>query len=72
MPVIKINLRYPLPCLFSIFNYDLDKVADDLKQQGDLIYQTMESQFRINWLAFYSDSDSGSDLALQSQCAYLR
>lgn len=31
MSVIKINLRYPLPCLFSIFNYDLDKAADDLK-----------------------------------------
>lgn len=34
--------------LFNIFNYDFDKVIDDIKQHGDQIYQMMESMFRID------------------------
>ena len=62
------------PVLFNIFNYDSDKVIDDVKQHGDLIYQMMKSVFRIDWQAFCTGRRiiNRSNLGPQTHCSNLR
>lgn len=58
----------------NIFSYDSDKVVDDEKYNGDLIYQLLESMFRIDWLAFPTVklTVNRGNLGPQSHCTNLK
>lgn len=72
----RLKLTYVIfgSALFNIFNYDSDKVVDDVKQHGDLIYQMMNSMFRIDWQAFCTGRliVNRSNLGPQTHCSNLR